>query len=529
MPFSLNPFRLAGRFWKRWTRRAELIESVEDEPGLTRRGLIVGAAAAAGATGAISVSAQGAAAAQAAPAETEFPAKQQSTSGTAFLRQYDVIVVGAGLAGLTAARAIQAAGRSVLVLEARDRVGGRNLDLPLGPGKVLEMGGQWAGPAQNRVLELAQSLGISTFETFSEGNSLYYHEGQVQTYTGEIPPASPAALVELELMITELDEMAATVSPASPWTAAQAATWDVQSVTAWIESQAHTAEARALTELAIRAVYGEDSGQISLLDLLAAIAGVGGEVNTLIGEAQSLRFVGGPQQMSVALAAQLSTPVVLSAPVRRVESAKLLKLHTDHHVFRARHAILTPPKAVTARILFSPELPPAYSQYLQRQPNGATIKIQALYATPFWRANGLNGAVVSDTGPIEVVYDNSPPDGDPGVLVGFAEGNLARALFSLSSEQRKAEVLASLARYFGSAALNPTGYADMVWATEAFTLGAYGSFNPPGVLTSLGAAVQGAAGRLHFAGADYSPQWPGYMEGAIRSGAAVAEEVLAAL
>jgi monoamine oxidase len=522
MPLSIKPFGVARRLWQRWTRPIDVPGPSDDEPGLTRRGLIVGAAAAAGATGAIS------AATEAASAKGASQPKPPPAS-SATVQQYDVIVVGAGLAGLTAANAIQTAGHSVLVLEARNRVGGRNLDLPLAPGKVLEMGGQWAGPGQNRVLQLAQSLGIATFETFSEGNNVYYHEGRAQTYTGEIPPASPPALVELQLMITELDEMAASVSATHPWTAAQAASWDVQSVTAWIESQAHTAEARQLTELAIRAVYGEDSGQISLLDLLAAIAGVGGEFNTLIGSAQSLRFVGGPQQMSVDLAARLSTPVHLSSPVRRVESSKQLKLHTERGSFRARHAIFTPPKPVTARIIFSPELPPAYSQYLQRQPNGATIKIQAVYATPFWRTNGLSGAVVSDTGPIEVVYDNSPPDGRPGVLVGFAEGNLARALFALSPEQRRTEVLRSLARYFGSAALNPTGYADMVWATEAFTLGAYGSFNPPGVLTSLGAAVQGPAGNLHFAGADHSPEWPGYMEGAIRSGAAVAEEVLAAL
>ncbi len=184
---------------------------------------------------------------------------------------------------------------------------------------------------------------------------------------------------------------------------------------------------------------------------------------------------------------------------------------------------------MTARIIFSPELPPAYSQYLERQPNGATIKIQAVYATPFWRAQGYSGAVVSATGPIQIVYDNSPPDGSPGVLVGFAEGNLARALFSLSSAQRRNAVLESLARYFGSAALDTTSYADMVWATEAFTLGAYGSFNPPGVLTALGEAVDGAVGNVHFAGADYSPEWPGYMEGAIRSGTAVAAQVIAAL
>jgi monoamine oxidase len=233
--------------------------------------------------------------------------------------------------------------------------------------------------------------------------------------------------------------------------------------------------------------------------------------------------------MSVDLAARLSRPVQLSSPVRRIDGTDPLVLHTDHTAFRARRAILTPPKAVTARIVFAPELPPAYSQYLQRQPNGATVKIQAVYPTPFWRGSGLSGAVVSDTGPIEVVYDNSPADGSPGVLVGFAEGNVGRALFALSAEQRRSMVLASLARYFGSAALTPTGYADMVWASEAFTLGAYGSFNPPGVLTSLGESVDGPAGNLWFAGADYSPEWPGYMEGAIRSGAAAAKQTLATL
>jgi monoamine oxidase len=444
---------------------------------------------------------------------------------------YDVAVVGAGLAGLSAATSVRAAGRSVVVLEARRRVGGRNFDHPLAPGKVAELGGEWAGPGQDVVLGLAKELGVAIFDAYSDGNGVYYNaQGDLQTYNGDIPPASPVSLVVLEAAILEFNQMAASVPADKPWTAPQAGTWDQETIQTWVNQNLHTAEAQNLVGLAIRGVYGEEADQISLLDLLQAISGVGGDFNTLIGSAQSLRFVGGPQQLSEKLAARLGRVVHTGVVVRAVDQTGAgVRLHSDSETFSARRAILTMPKTLLGRITFDPPLPPLVDQLLQREPMGSVLKINAIYSHPFWRNQGLSGSATSEVGPIRITYDNSPPDGNPGVLVGFMEGNDSRAFYGVSPAARRQAALACFARYFGSQALNPTGYVDMMWALEPFTRGAYGSFNPPGVLTSLNDPLVEPIGRLHYASSDASAQWPGYMDGAIRSGQAAASATLAEL
>jgi monoamine oxidase len=444
-------------------------------------------------------------------------------------RVYDVAVVGAGLAGLTAARRIRAGGRSVVVLEARHRVGGRNFDHPLGSGKVAELGGQWAGPGQDRVLALATELGVATFPTYSTGKSVYYRSGHIQTYSGDVPPANPASLVELEATILQLNNMAASVPADRPWTAPQAGAWDQQTIATWMTEHLATQEGRELGLLAIRSVYGEEAAEISLLDLLSAITGVGGDINTLIGSAQSIRFVGGPQQLSLRLAKQLGTRLHLGVAITAVEQGARVTLHGSGSSFLARRAVLTPPKPLIGRITFSPPLPPAHDQILQRQPMGSVVKVNAIYPTAFWRGQGLNGVATSDTGPVRITFDNSPPDGQPGILVGFMEGNDSRMFYGASAAARRQAALDSFARYFGEAARHPVDYVDLAWAEEPFTRGAYGSYNPPGVLTALNDAAAAPVGALHFAGADTATLWPGYMDGAIRSGERAAQEVLASL
>jgi len=446
-------------------------------------------------------------------------------------RTYDVAVVGAGLAGLNAADAIHTAGRSVIVLEARRRVGGRNLDHPIGGGAVAELGGEWAGPGQDRVLALAKRLGVATFPTYSNGNSVYYASGQLTKYSGDIPPASPPSLVELEAMIIELNQMASTVPAASPWSAPQAHAWDQETIATFIVQTLHTAEGQNLAELAVRGVYGEEASEISLLDFLQAISGVGGDVNTLIGSAQSIRFVGGPQQLSKKLAKGLGHRVHLGVAVVAVSQkrARVKLVSAEGDSYYARRVIITTPKTLVGRISFSPPLPAPHDQILQREPMGSVVKVNAIYPTPFWRENNLNGAATSEVGPIRITYDNSPPDGKPGVLVGFMEGNDSRQFYGVAPAARRQAALASFGRYFGPQALHPTGYVDLAWAEEPFTRGAYGSFNPPGVLTSLQDPFIQPVGSIHFASSDASAIWPGYMDGAIRSGTAAAAAVLGSL
>jgi monoamine oxidase len=496
------------------------IESPEARKQITRRGLLAGAVGGAAATGAAWV---------ATDVGSGAPASSGKGSSKPQIERSDVVVVGAGLAGLSAATAIRQAGYSVVVLEARSRVGGRNFDLSVSPGVVLEMGGEWTGPGQTRVQALAGQLGIKLFEAYAAGDNLYYRQGQLKKYSGDIPSAEPAALTQLEEIIVDLNQMAKGFPGNTPWTDPQSASYDMQSIGSWMASRNLNEEANFLTGVAIRGIYGEEADQVSLVDLLGEIWGVGGDFNTAIGSAQSTRFVGGPQQLSEGLARKLEESVKLNSPVFLIERGQPTTVHTTSSSHLADQVIVAVPKSVTAAMRFEPTLPPAYLQYFQRQPSGATVKIQAVYDTPFWRKEGLSGSVVSDTGPVEIVYDNSPQNGVPGVLVGFAEGDQGRSLFNLTESERRSIVLANLAMYFGSRAMEPTHYFDMVWANEQYSGGAYGSFNPPGVITSLGSDVSGPVDNIQFAGADYSPTWPGYMEGAIRSGESAAAHAVSLL
>jgi monoamine oxidase len=441
----------------------------------------------------------------------------------------DVAVVGAGLAGLAAARLAVARGHSVVVLEARDRVGGRTLNEDIGDGKVVEVGGQWIGPTQHRLRELAEELGVATFPTFGDGESVIEWQGGVRRYSGVLPRISPAVLVDYERARRKLDRLARTVPTEAPWRAPDARELDGQTFHTWLQRNTFTAGARVFFELICEAVWAAEPHDVSLLHLLFYIRSAG-SVDDLVeteGGAQEARFVGGSQLVSLRMAEQLGDVVRLSTPVRSIAwSVDGVTLDGE---LSARRVVVALPPTLTSRITYDPPLPGFRDQLTQRMPQGTVWKCMAVYDEPFWRHDGLSGFGTSDAGPVRLTYDNSPPDGSPGVLLGFLEGDHARRAGLQRPAERRAAVLGVFARLFGDRARRSDRYIEKSWAEEEWTRGCYGCYMPPGAWTSFGEALRAPIGPIHWAGAETATIWNGYMDGAVRSGERATAEALRSL
>lgn len=460
----------------------------------------------------------------------------------------DFVIVGAGLAGLAAARTLMAAGRDVLVVEARDRVGGRTWNRELTapgakPGTIVEIGGQWVGPTQDRVLAYIDELGLSTYKTYNDGNYVDYRNGRLQEYghifpadplnigLNRLPPGDPAGAAEAGVVIELLNSMASEVPVANPAAAPSAVAWDSMTFQSWMDQNMATPGGKSLVQLAIEAVFSVQPRDVSLLHVLFYIASAG-DLNALINTAdgaQDSRVVGGTQLISILLAQQLGTRVILNAPITHIEQDDSgVNVRGTGFSIRGKRCVVTAPPAIAARIHYLPLLPALRDQMTQRMPMGSVVKVQCVYPTPFWRAAGLAGQATSDTGPVKITFDNSPPDGHIGVMMGFIEGEDGRRATEQTLEQRRAGVIESFVRYFGEQARNPLEYIELSWMDEEWTRGCYGGVFGPGAWLDFGHTLRTPFRRIHWAGTETSEIWNGYMDGAIRSGERVATEIMSA-
>jgi len=445
---------------------------------------------------------------------------------------HDVIVIGAGYAGVTAAVTLADAGADVLLVEARDRVGGRTLSERLPDGTLVDHGGQWAGPTQRRLLALAEREEVATFPTHDTGENVEWRDGTPYRYTGLIPSSDPEAVAESITAMLDLNLMALEVPVDAPWKAPEAAEWDAITVQSWLDAEVEHPGARQNLTLAVEAVFSAQPADLSLLHFLFYTHAAGGLTPLLgvTGYAQDRRFVLGAQETANRLAATLGDRVLLGSPVRAVRQGEDgVEVRYDGGSTTGRYAVVALPPALAGRLSYSPALPGLRDQLTQRMPMGTVIKCHAVYETPFWRGDGLSGQVTADTGAVRVVFDNSPADGSRGVLMGFIEGEQGRIWGARSQDDRRREFLDLMTRTFGPQAAEPITYVDKVWADDEWARGGYAGLMPPGGWTSYGEALRAPVGRLHWAGTETATAWNGYIDGAIESGERAAREVLARL
>ncbi len=477
--------------------------------GMARRGFLV----AAGAT------ATGAAVLPAAPARAEED-----------LREADVVVVGAGFAGLSAARAVAKGGRAVLVLEARDRVGGRVVNHRVGDGVSVEAGGTYVGPTQDRMMALVGEYGLATYPTYDRGRPVL-----MPTMGGD-----PAEIVAaFSGLMDRLEALAAEIDPAAPWAAERAVEWDSQTFQTWLDANATPLEAELITASG-HTLWGAEPREMSLLFVLAYIAAAGNETTpgtlhrlaAITGGAQELRLVEGSQALAQRIAAELGRRrVVLSSPVSRitVTADGSVRVEGDGPTVIARQVIVALPPPLAGAIRYEPPLPEAKAQLLQRRPMGTTVKAQAVYARPFWREQGLSGEAINPATTPNLMFDNTPASGTPGVIAGFLGGRAGREWSQRPLEERRHNVIQAFATAFGAEALEAIDYFEVDWSAEEWSRGGPVAFAPPGVLIDYGEWIRRPVGPIHWAGTETSDYWTGYMEGAVRSGERAAAEALAAL
>ncbi|XP_018428122.1 PREDICTED: amine oxidase [flavin-containing] A-like [Nanorana parkeri] len=356
---------------------------------------------------------------------------------------YDVIVIGGGISGLSAAKLLKESGVNVVVLEAQNRVGGRTHTIRNKEVQYVDVGGAYVGPTQNRLLRMAKELGVQTYKVYLNGHLIQRSKGKSYRFQGAFPPAyNPLVYLDYNNFMRTMDQWGTQIPADSPWKAPHAKEWDNMSMREFIEKVCWTSAARRFAELFVNLVVTAETQQVSTLWFLWYVKICGGTTRIFSTEngGQERKFVGGSGQISERIMDRLQDRVKLERPVIRLDQSgeNVIVETLNHEIYQSKFVISAIPPVLSTKIHFTPELPPVRNQLIHRLPMGSVIKCMVYYKEAFWRKMGFSGCILieEEETPIGFTLDDTKPDGSAPAIIGFILSRKASLLANLSKEER---------------------------------------------------------------------------------------------
>ncbi|CAL1582569.1 unnamed protein product [Knipowitschia caucasica] len=447
---------------------------------------------------------------------------------------YDVVVIGAGLSGLSAAKLLKSSGLNPVVLEARDRVGGRTFTVQNKQTKWVDLGGAYVGPTQNRILRLAREYGVQTYKVNETENLVHYINGKSHPFKGPSPPTwNPFVSMDLNNFFRTMDEMGKEIPREAPWRAPHAEEWDKMTMQQFIDRTCWTSAVCRFAKLFVNVNVTSEPHEVSALWFLWYVRQCGGTMRifSTTNGGQERKFLGGSNQISECMAKELGDRVKLESAVYKIDhSGDTVVVETlDKQIYKAKYVVLAIPPGLNLKIHFSPELPPLRNQLIHRVPMGSVIKCMVYYKENFWRKKGYCGSMMIEDAesPIGLTLDDTKADGSVPAIMGFILASRCRELSVLTKEQRLKKICEIYSKVLGTdEALHPVHYEEKNWCEEEYSGGCYTAYFPPGILTQFGRVLREPVGKLYFAGTETATAWSGYMEGAVEAGERAAREIM---